>query len=439
MFQDFDAHMSSGKISNALRSVNDCEKGGVISLSEKTENKTVFDILKDMHPPAKSCDDAYVVASSGNNLPYHPVIFDRIQAGAIRRSGMNTHGSHGPSGVDANEWRRWMSNFSQSSSSFCRTVACLASRIATEEIDNEALMPYNACRLIPLDKNPGVRPIGVGEVLRRIIGRTILRCVENDLKLLGKHLQLCLGQKCGIEHAIHSLRKQFETPETQSILLNDAKNAFNSLNRDLALRNIKKLCPSIITAIRNSYKTPTSLFVNGETLQSQEGTTQGDPPSMAMYGIAILPLIDLIQKTNITQKWYADDGNVTDSLKDLKAVHEQLKQHGPAFGYTLTKCNIIAKSEHMKQAQRLFNRDVEIVDGHRVLGSVIGSDAACDKFTSHKQSEYNQIVEKLSKHAKVSPQKVFHCFTKGLQNKVTFLSRTTPNIIGNLKERSRKT
>ena len=255
-------------------------------------------------------------------------------------------------------------HFSQSSTSLCRTVARLAVRIATEESDNEALMPYNACRLIPLDKNPGVRPIEVGEVLRRIIGRTILRCVENDLKLLGKNLQLCLGQKCGIQHAIHRLRKQFETPETQGILLIDAKNAFNSLNRDLESRNIEKLCPSIITAIRNSYKTLTSLFINGTTLQSQEGTTQGDPLATATYGIAISLLIDLIQKTNIIQKWYADDSNVTGSLKDLKAVQEQLKKHEPAFGYTLTKCNIIAKSERMKQAQSLFNKeDVEIVVG----------------------------------------------------------------------------
>ena len=41
---------------------------------------------------------------------------------------------------------------------------------------------------------------------------------------------------------------------------------------------------------------------------------------------------------------------------------------------------------------------------------------------SYKRSEYNQIAEKLSKHAKVSPHNVFHCFTKGLQNKVTFLT-----------------
>ena len=116
-----------------------------------------------------------------------------------------------------------------------------------------------------------------------------------------------------------------------------------------------------------------------------------------------------------------------------------MKKHGPAFGYTLTKCNIIAKTEHLKQAQNLFiKEDVEIVDGHRVLGSVIGSESACEKFRDHKQSEYNQIVEKLSKHAKISPQNVLHCFTKGLQNKVTFLSRTTPNFIENLEETERK-
>ena len=233
-------------------------------------------------------------------------------------------------------------------------------------------------------------------------------------------------------------QEQFETPEIQGILLLDAKNAFNSLNRHLALRNIEKLCPSIIIAIRNSYKTPTSLFVNSKTLQSQEGTTKGDPLAMAMYGI-ILPLIDLIQKTNITDMVRRRRQCIRQSQRPKKAVHEQLKKHGPAFGYTLTKCNIIAKTKNMKKAQSLFNKeDIDIVDGYRVLGSVTGLEAACDKFRSYKQSEYNQIVEKLFKHAKVSLQNVFHCFTKSLQNKVFFLSRTTPNFKGNLEETGTK-
>ena len=53
MFRDFDTHMSAGKISNALRSVNECEKGGVLSLSEKIDNKSVLDILKEKHPQPK--------------------------------------------------------------------------------------------------------------------------------------------------------------------------------------------------------------------------------------------------------------------------------------------------------------------------------------------------------------------------------------------------
>ena len=80
--------------------------------------------------------------------------------------------------------------------------------MATEELNPELMEPYNACRLIPLDKNPGVRPIGIGEVMRRIIGRTITKCLKNELMSLGSNYQLCLGQKCGIEYAIYTLRDQ---------------------------------------------------------------------------------------------------------------------------------------------------------------------------------------------------------------------------------------
>ena len=47
---------------------------------------------------------------------------------------------------------------------------------------------------------------------------------------------MCLGQNCGIEHAIHALRKAYESPEVEGVLLIDAQNAFNSLNRELALK-----------------------------------------------------------------------------------------------------------------------------------------------------------------------------------------------------------
>ena len=41
---------------------------------------------------------------------------------------------------------------------------------------------YIACLLIPFDKNPGVRQIGVGEVLRRIVGKSISALFREEIK-----------------------------------------------------------------------------------------------------------------------------------------------------------------------------------------------------------------------------------------------------------------
>ena len=94
-----------------------------------------------------------------------------------------------------------------------------------------------------------------------------------NLKILGSDQQLCRGQKGGIEHVIHSLRA-FKNTDSEAIF---AKNASNSLNRDLALRKTQKLCPSLDHSICNSYREPSNFFIYKQTIFSEEGTSQGDP------------------------------------------------------------------------------------------------------------------------------------------------------------------
>ena len=53
------------------------------------------------------------------------------------------------------------------------------------------------------------------------------------------------------------------------------------------------------------------------------------------------------------------------------------------------------------------------------------SPSACDK---HMESEFEKtatLTEKLSKIAKTSPQNACSCYTKGVQNKLVYLTRTT--------------
>ena len=47
------------------------------------------------------------------------------------------------------------------------------------------------------------------------------------------------------------------------------------------------------------------------------------------------------------------------------------------------------------------------------------------EFLKHKTNDYMKLVQKLSNFGKSSPHADYHCYVKKIQNKMTFLSRTT--------------
>ena len=89
-------------------------------------------------------------------------------------------------------------------------------------MNDESLEAYVACRLIPLDKKPGVRPIGVGEVLRRIIGKSIISVIKPEILESAGSLHLCAGLPGGCEAAAHAMTTIFEEEE-DALLLLDAR------------------------------------------------------------------------------------------------------------------------------------------------------------------------------------------------------------------------
>ena len=97
-----------------------------------------------------------------------------------------------------------------------------------------------ASRLIALDKNQGVRTIGIGEVMRRILGKAMVLVTGVDVEEVCGVEQLCSGWKAGIEGAVHGMRELFELKSSEGVgmLLVDAKNAFNSVSREAALWNV---------------------------------------------------------------------------------------------------------------------------------------------------------------------------------------------------------
>ena len=166
-------------------------------------------------------------------------------------------------------------------------IATLAKRLVMDTIPHDYISTLLTCRLVPLKKKDnGIRPVGVGECLRRIIGKTITGLKEDIIHTVGT-LQTCAGLESGIEAAIHAVRKSFEEDNSECLLLVDADNAFNKLNRKVSLENIKRLRPPMYTYLHNSYNTPARLYLeNGDHILSQEGVTQGDNAAMAMYALS---------------------------------------------------------------------------------------------------------------------------------------------------------
>lgn len=90
--------------------------------------------------------------------------------------------------------------------------------------------------------------------------------------------------------------------------------------------------------------------MDGTSLFSQEGTTQGDPLAMPMYALALLPLIKQVNPDlAVTQVWFADDATAAGSISKLRAWWNALVTFGPDFGYHVnpSKTHLITKEGHL--------------------------------------------------------------------------------------------
>jgi len=93
----------------------------------------------------------------------------------------------------------------------------------------------------------------------------------------------------------------------------DAANAFNRLNREQALAEVRKSWPRAARFIFNAYKGYKMIFVDGtdEILYSEDGCTpQGDPIAMLLlyyYGVGVKPLFVVVKEKKVAEEVFSDN------------------------------------------------------------------------------------------------------------------------------------
>ena len=423
--------MFQGKINAALKLLKNESDSGVHEISND-----VIAELKAKHPAPAPVFDGTLLNGPINYVS--PAYFDEIDELVILKAARLTKGAGGPSHLDADHMCHILTSvkFRKENKELRGEIARLTRKLATELVDPATLEAFTACRLIPLNKNPGVRPIGVGEGIRRIIGKSIGWTLKGDIQEAAGPLQAATGLPSGSEAAIHAMKQIFENEETDAVILVDASNAFNSLNRRVALHNVQVICPNFSRILINTYRQPSRMIVFGSTdILSTEGTTQGDNLAMPFYALGTDPLLRIvkIQCPKVSHVSLADDISGAATISNLKCWFVSIAQEGKKYGYYVNEEKswlILKDSELLDHAKSVF-QDSKIkitVEGKRHLGAAIGSQNFRQSYCEEKINDWCDEIDQLAKFAKSEPHAAYSAFIHGEMHKFTYFLRTIPDM-----------
>ena len=484
----FDSILKSGRLRQAVRNLTNREGGGVVQPDDLCSKARipVLEVLKDKHPGMRQPD-----LEDPDNRTFQP--FDNlptllplvISADHVATAAAKLGGSGGPSQADSIAVTRWLLGFGAESEKLRTVLAKLCEWLANEHPPWAAYRALMACRLVALDKLPGTRPVGIGEILRRLMAKIVIAHVGDQATLACGNLQLCAGLSAGIEGAIHAMHQkwgdkdgikkneqqqndghtttnsdddedlEFPTPITQCmddmadsaaeegdffcLFEADANNGFNELNRKAMLWTVRHLWAAGSRFSFNCYRHAAMLLIirddgkPANILLSREGVTQGDPLSMILYGVALAPLIRLLKTEvpTVVQGWYADDGGMAGMGRQVKRSIELLLRHGEQFGYYLNtgKSICITRPEDLPKAREFFKAwKLDFVTGYRYVGGFIGAEEERDEWLEPKIDAWEQGVKDLAMVAKKYPQAAYAGLTKSFQNEWQYSMRVLPGI-----------
>ena len=479
----FQAKVLSGRLRQAVRHATNRDGGRVLQPDDACTKtgRPVLEILKEKHPDMREPDLSNPNHHAFEHYDSQPEPIPLlVTAMDIEEVSRKISGGAGPSGVDYIDLRNWLLRFGAESEGLRVEMANWTNWLANSHPPWAAYRALMAARLVALDKEPGVRPVGIGEIYRRLMAKTTIKATGTKATVACGSSNLCAGLPAGIEGAVHALNDTWDrimkatepehaptptpttTPATQEketigvgegpmpeapdtpdtepsiALLVDARNGFNELGRKAMLWTISHRWTAGARFAFNCYRHFSQLVLRQRgkpcyIIHSREGVTQGDPLSMILYGITLVPLTEELREEEPTliQPWYADDAAMIGSTGTVKRAMLKLQELGPTRGYfpEPSKSVLICRDSDRARAKRdLDEFNFQYADGHRYVGGFIGNEASRDSWLDPQIQQWAKGVKILAKISRRFPQAAYAGLAKSLQSEWQYLQRVVPNI-----------
>ena len=205
---------------------------------------------------------------------------------------------------------------------------------------------------------PGLRPIGMPETIRKLVGKALMREVLPDARRYVMPLQREVGVSGACEDVVHEADARLALKPTCGVLQLDLENAFNEMSIQAALAVAAAAFPELVPYLRCIYLgAPPPVYSWGVDdadgglparllWRVERGTQQGDMLGPLIHALALHPSLEALgaRQPRCTVLGLHDDVSVIGPVEELAAVMCSAAELGAKVAAELTPAKCAAWS-----------------------------------------------------------------------------------------------
>ena len=283
----------------------------------------------------------------------------------------------------------------------------------------------------PLD----IRPIVVGEALRRLTGKCL--CIITKPKASDFFTPFQYGVACpaGAEKVIHgvrsSIQEHWKDDDNFTVCKVDMSNAFNLVSRQALLEECAVHFPELLPWVGWCYGSHPTLWHPLGQLSSETGVQQGDPLGPLLFSLVLHKLVLSIAQDKdclslLSNRWYLDDGVLSGHSQAVTRAVTLIQEMGPSLGLfiNVSKCELFGHGDLSSFPPEM---KVSRVPNLEILGAPIGDPIFCAKFLAQKRADAAKLLSQLAEVGAEDPQVAFLLLRQcAAFCKLVHLARSTP-------------
>ena len=204
----------------------------------------------------------------------------------------------GPSGMTAEHLRPLLD-----SEADCEKFWFLCQAFAQAHIPEEVVTAVRMGRITALQKpSGGIRGIVVGDLVRRLVSRTIAQQIGPSVEVATAPHQHAMSTRAGCECIAHMLQARTDLDDRATVLSIDGIGVFDLVSRESMLRGLLRVegGDSVLPFVRQFYASPSSYIWQDEhgivhDVPQGEGGEQGDALMPALFSLGQHPALEAVQ------------------------------------------------------------------------------------------------------------------------------------------------